>query len=255
MYHELRLPGRALCRPDGGYTTYAIDVEDFRAQLAWLQSAGLVGRTVGEVLAGSSGERAGVAITFDDGCETDLIVAAPLLRTAGCTATFYVVTGWVGRAGYLAAAQVRELADLGFEIGCHSMTHAYLNELDDRGLRVEVVEAKERLEQLLGRPVAHFSCPGGRWSRHVARLAQTAGYVSVATSRIAANGPGSDRFHLGRVPVQRGLGLPVFADVCQGRRLWLRGARSRALAAAKGLLGNGAYERIRARLLERINGY
>jgi peptidoglycan/xylan/chitin deacetylase (PgdA/CDA1 family) len=249
MYHELRLPGRAPCRSDPGYTSYVIDAEGFRAQLAWLRSAGLAGLSVGEALAGAGGERPGVVLTFDDGCETDLSAAAPLLAEAGCKATFYVVAGFVGRPGYLAPAQVRELADLGFEVGCHSLTHQYLTDVDARRLRLEVVGARDRLEQLLGKQVEHFSCPGGRWSRRLARLAQNAGYVSVATSRIAANGPGSDRFRLARVAVQRGMTLAAFAKACRGRGLWLRGARYRLLAAAKGLLGNATYERIRAHLL------
>jgi peptidoglycan/xylan/chitin deacetylase (PgdA/CDA1 family) len=249
MYHELRLPGRDLCRADPGYTSYVIDAEVFRAQLAGLQSAGFAGLSVGDALAGAGGGRPGVVLTFDDGCETDLSVAAPLLREAGCNATFYIVAGFVGRPGYLGPAQVRELANLGFEIGCHSLTHPYLTDLDAHQLRLEVVQARDRLEQLLGRPVEHFSCPGGRWSRRVARLAQHAGYVSVATSRIAANGPESDPFRLARVAVQRSLGLAAFATLCRGRGLWRRGTRYRLLAAAKGLLGNATYERIRARWL------
>jgi peptidoglycan/xylan/chitin deacetylase (PgdA/CDA1 family) len=248
MYHELRLPGRALCRPEPGYAAYVIGADDFRAQLARLRAAGLAGLRVSDALAGRS---PGVAITFDDGCETDLLAAAPLLGEFGCGATFYVVAGFVGRPVYLAAPQVRELAALGFEIGCHSMTHAYLNDLDEGGLRVEVAEAKDQLEQLTGRPVAHFSCPGGRWSRRVARVAENAGYVSVATSRVGANGPSSDRFNLARVAVQPGLGLAAFEGLCRGRRLWLRGLRYRALAAAKGLLGNGVYERLRGVALGR----
>jgi peptidoglycan/xylan/chitin deacetylase (PgdA/CDA1 family) len=249
MYHELRCPGRAVCREERGYLAYVIGVEDFRAQLERLRSAGLAGMNVSQALAATNSSRPGVAITFDDGCETDLVAAAPLLKEAGFNATFYVVTGFVGRPGYMAARQLRELVDLGFEIGCHSMTHAYLNDLDEPRLRVEVVEAKEKLEQHLGRPVDHFSCPGGRWSGQVARLAQKAGYVSVATSRTGANGPASDHFNLARIAVQRGLRLAAFENVCRRRWLWLRRTRYRVLAAAKGLLGNGVYERIRATLL------
>ena len=71
-----------------------------------------------------------VVITFDDGCETDLTVAAPLLQRANFTATFYITLGFLGRTGYLIPRQVRELSDAGFDIGCHSMTHPYLSDLE-----------------------------------------------------------------------------------------------------------------------------
>ena len=91
--------------------------------------------------------------------------AKALLAEAGFTATFYVIAGRVGGRGYLSPAQLGELRAAGFEIGCHSMTHRYLDEADDGQLRVELGEAKERLEQITGTRIVHFSCPGGRWSR------------------------------------------------------------------------------------------
>jgi len=42
------------------------------------------------------------------------------------------------------------------------MTHAYLTDLDDRGLQREIADAKAQLEEILGKTVEHFSCPGGR---------------------------------------------------------------------------------------------
>ena len=67
-----------------------------------------------------------VCITFDDGCETDLLAAAPILKEFGFGATFYITVGFLGKPGYLSEAQVRNLSALGFEIGCHSLTHPYL---------------------------------------------------------------------------------------------------------------------------------
>ena len=38
-----------------------------------------------------------MTITFDDGCETDLLVAAPILRQAGFNATFFITWGRLGK--------------------------------------------------------------------------------------------------------------------------------------------------------------
>lgn len=248
MYHEIESAGRALCDSEPGYVRYVVSETAFRHQLAQLQSAGVRGASVGQSLASEQKEPA-VVITFDDGCETDALIAAPLLSQFGFNATFYVIAGRVGLRGYLSPAQLRELSAAGFEIGCHSMTHSYLDELNDEQLRVELSEAKDRLEQIIHSRVAHFSCPGGRWSRTLARTAAEVGYESVATSRVGTNAPTTSRFNLARVAVMRDMNGQAFARTVRGEGFVVRRTRAGLLNAAKTLLGNSAYERVRARLL------
>lgn len=249
MYHELELPGRALNQHEEGYVRYVVTETDFRAQLAHLRAGGFLGLNVTEALEHSDQEPPGVAITCDDGSETDRLAAAPLLKEAGFNATFYVVAGFIGRRGYLSPAHLRELSDLGFEIGCHSMTHPYLSHLGPDPLRTEIVEPKARLEQLIGRSVDHFSCPGGRWSRRAAEVAREAGYRSVAASRPGANSRATDRFRLARVPVMRGTTIAEFDRLCRSQGLLARRARAAVLAAARGVIGHSTYERVRAAIL------
>jgi peptidoglycan/xylan/chitin deacetylase (PgdA/CDA1 family) len=249
MYHELEVPRRELCKAQNGYVRYVVKECDFRAQLLCLKAGNWGGMSVSEGLADFRAGEPGVVLTFDDGCETDLILAAPLLKELGFNATFYVVAGYVGRRGYLSEAQLRELAGLNFEIGCHSMTHPHLADLDPERLRTEVVAAKERLEQMLGRRVDHFSCPGGRWNRRVARVAAEAGYRSVSTSRIGTNSSAADPFRLSRAPVMRATSLAAFERLCSGKGLVARQAEEEVLALAKRLLGNSIYDTVRSTLL------
>jgi peptidoglycan/xylan/chitin deacetylase (PgdA/CDA1 family) len=248
MYHEIEAAGRALCDSEPGYVRYVVTETAFRHQLAQLQAAGLRGVSVSEALAAHQ-KRPAVVITFDDGSETDALIAAPQLARFGFNATFYVIAGRVGLRGYLSPAQLRELSAAGFEVGCHSMTHSYLDDLSDDQLRVELSEAKDRLEQITQSRVAHFSCPGGRWSRSLARTAAEAGYESVATSRVGTNTPATSRFNLARVAIMRDMNGDAFARVMRGEGLIARRARAGLLNAAKAILGNAAYERVRARVL------
>ena len=248
MYHEIEAAGRALCEPEPGYARYAVSEAALRHQLAHLQAVGTSGISVGQALAADSHEPA-VVITFDDGCETDALIAAPLLAEFGFKATFYVIAGRVGLRGHLSPTQLRELSAAGFEIGCHSMTHSYLDELNDEQLRVELSEAKDRLEQITHRRIAHFSCPGGRWSRSLARTAAEVGYDSIATSRVGTNTPTTSRFNLARVAIMRDMDSQAFARIIRGEGLTARRARAGLLNAAKAILGNTAYERVRARVL------
>jgi peptidoglycan/xylan/chitin deacetylase (PgdA/CDA1 family) len=249
MYHQLEPRGGALSLGAEGDRRYVVAEDAFRRQLAWLETAQLRGVDVSTALDGDAAGTA-VAITFDDGSATDLTVAAPLLAEAGFGATFYVVVGSLGARGRLSPAQVRELHGHGFEVGCHSMTHPYLTDLWGAELRTEVVESKDRLEQVLGGRVDHFSCPGGRWNPRVARLARLAGYRSVATSRIGTNPPRADHYRLKRVAILRAMGLDDFGPLCRGTLYRLR-AQQQVLDAAKVIVGNFAYERVRALLLSR----
>jgi peptidoglycan/xylan/chitin deacetylase (PgdA/CDA1 family) len=249
MYHELELPERSLCEGDPGYVRYVLKAVDFREQMAHLSAAGFRGISVGEALAETDESNPRVVVTFDDGCETDLTVAAPLLLEAGFNATFYVTVEHLGRRGYMSESQLRELSGLGFEIGSHSMTHSFLHDLATERIRAEVAGSKDKLEEITGKRIAHFSCPGGRWDKRVSRMVQEAGYDSLVTSKVGVNSPQSDHFRLARVPVMRGIGIEDFARISRGEGLGLRHAQSAVLNVAKRVLGNSVYEKIRAAVL------
>jgi peptidoglycan/xylan/chitin deacetylase (PgdA/CDA1 family) len=163
--------------------------------------------------------------------------------------TFYITTGFLGKPGYLGHSQVRELAGIGFEIGCHSITHAYLTDLSETDLHREVADAKTQLEQILGTAVDHFSCPGGRHNRRVSWAARKAGYHTVATSRIQKNSGNSDLLALGRVAVMRSTSLATFEQICEGSCLWRMQLDVQLREATKKLLGNSMYDRLRAAVL------
>lgn len=283
MYHELELPGRELCRSGPGYARYVISKSDFKDQVALLADRGFHGLNVSQASARSSSARGEaqpparteppsritpgasppivdsrvstgpeVVFTFDDGCETDLLVAAGLLGERGFGATFFLVAAWVGSRGYLSREQARALAAMkaepgGFELGCHSMTHARLSHLSTAALRTEIVDAKDRLEQITGEPVIHFSCPGGSWSPEVARVAREAGYRSVSTSRIGTHTPRSDPYRLNRVAVLRG--CRNFLQVCRGHGVGRLRLEQIARSAVRSAVGESAYDRMRGVLL------
>ena len=251
MYHELELPRRPICQDDAGYSRYVLLQSEFVAQMEFLKNNQWRGLSVAEAIAVP--EERCVAITFDDGCETDLLAAAPVLREAGFNATFFITSGKLGTAGYLSTAQLRELNGLGFEIGCHSRTHPYLTDLDEKGLQCEIWDAKTELEQIIGEKVEHFSCPGGRYDGRVVNMARRAGYQTISTSRIHANSQTTNRFALGRVAVLKGRPLSGFAAICEGSSLRRMRAQSIFRQAAKRILGNSVYGRIRARVLDGTN--
>jgi peptidoglycan/xylan/chitin deacetylase (PgdA/CDA1 family) len=247
MYHELALPGRPTCYSEPGYTRYVVPAADFRCQMERLAKEGWRGRSVTQAIE-SFGYKS-VCITFDDGCETDLISAAPVLKELGFAATSYITVEFLGKSGYMSHAQVRELQALGFEVGCHSLTHPYLTDLDDGRLREETAVAKDRLEQIAGVQVDHFSCPGGRWDARVMRAVKQANFRTMSTSRTGVNFSISDPFALTRVAILNGVSSDALLRFCQGRGLLRTQLKERARDAAKLVLGNSIYDSLRALLV------
>jgi peptidoglycan/xylan/chitin deacetylase (PgdA/CDA1 family) len=252
MYHELELAGRKLCQSEPGYVRYILPLEIFRSQMEWMKQSGFRGLSVGEALrypAERYPVEPGVCITFDDGCETDWIAAAPVLREFGFHATFYLTAGFLGTPGYLSAEQVRDLDAQGFEIGCHSMTHAYLSDLPETELKREIVDAKIRIEQILGHATEHLSCPGGRYNQRTLAMARRAGFKTVANSDFHANDSATSTDQLGRVAMLRDLSIHQFSAICHGRGLWTKRLQHQTRRSVQRLLGNHAYDRLRAILL------
>jgi peptidoglycan/xylan/chitin deacetylase (PgdA/CDA1 family) len=247
MYHELEIAGRSLCQSEPGYVRYILPLETFRRQMAWIEESGWRGLNVGEAIRHSA--EPSVCITFDDGCETDLLAAAPVLREFGFNATFYLTTAFLGTPGYLNTDQVRELDAQGFQIGCHSMTHPYLSDLPEPELKREVVDAKLQIEAIVGHPIEHFSCPGGRYDQRTLQMARHAGFTTVANSQFRANSSRTSPYELGRVAMLRDLTIEEFAATCHGRGLWQKRLQHQARRSAQRLLGNHAYDRLRAALL------
>jgi len=240
MYHELAIQGRPLCRDFRGHVPYAVPERELVDQLLQLADHGWRGVSLGESVRAGHLAQNTVAITFDDGCNTNLIAAA-LLKQAGFSATFYIISGLLGRNGYLSAGEVRELFDAGFEIGSHSMDHRYLPTLCENDLRKELLQSKDQIEQIIGSGLEHLSCPGGFWSRTVAELAKQFGYSSVATSASSVNTARTDPYRLGRVPMKSGVRAAQFGAICRGNGLFVRRAKDAILSVPKALLGPTLY--------------
>lgn len=247
MYHELGLPGREPCQREPGYTRYVVPHAEFRKQIERLVEQEWRGIGVGQAV--RSFDRKCVCITFDDGCETDLLCAAPVLKALGFGATFYITPGFLSRPGYLSETQVRQLHLLGFEVGCHSQTHPYLTDVDDERLHEETAGAKQRLEQIIGAPVEHFSCPGGRWDRRVLEAVKRAGFRTMATSRTGINEPSTDLFELTRVAVLCGMSVERVTRMSRGEGLIQSRVKESARELIRGLLGNSTYDSLRSIVL------
>lgn len=250
MYHEIESAGRPPSNQNPGYVRYVVTENEFRRQLQAMRDERLRGVSVGEALNNIKANMDSyVALTFDDGCETDLLVAAPILRDADFNATLFVIAGFVGTPGFLDRNQLLQLHKAGFEIGSHTMTHRHLTDLDDDQLRDELQVSKDRLEQMIGYPVVHLSCPNGRYNERVMHVAKQIGYQTISTSRIGRNFSQTDSPNFARFAVMRDTPIEEFFCILRGTRLLRYKGKAAILDLAKRSLGNNVYDKLRAMLL------
>jgi peptidoglycan/xylan/chitin deacetylase (PgdA/CDA1 family) len=180
MYHAI---SSAACTglPQTSSIEHAVKARDFCAQLDAIVEGGF--RTIKlDELDLPTAEPRSLLITFDDGHESDLIVAAPELACRNLHAIFFVVWSYLGRPGYLSRDQVLALRADGFEIGSHGLTHSRLTQISPAEASNELIESKRRLEDLLQEPLAGFALPGGHYNDAVLEAAWAAGYRRVMTS-------------------------------------------------------------------------
>ena len=116
-----------------------------------------------------------LAVTFDDGERNVLEHAFPVLSELGIPGTVFVPVGAVGRPGLLDWDELACLADAGWEIGSHSLSHACLTHLDDDALDDELRSSREAIENRLGRPCRSIAYPYGAVRRACPRCRCTRG--------------------------------------------------------------------------------
>lgn len=144
-------------------------------------------RRVGEL------PRKSVVITFDD-AEESVAVAASILAGVGWPATVFVVTDftdgdrrlrWPGLDDGLRGMmwpKLRELCEMGWEVGSHTCSHPLLTALDDESAGIELANSRERIIGELGSCEA-LAYPYGLANARIAAAAETAGYLAACTCR------------------------------------------------------------------------
>lgn len=121
------------------------------------------------------------ALTFDDGYASVYTHALPIISALNIQATVFVTSDWVNEGrdqrrlknGHpiLNWDQLNEMSKRGFSIGCHTLSHPDLRELDSSGIRHELADAKAVLEDRLQVPVTGFAYPGGNYNQQIVSIA------------------------------------------------------------------------------------
>jgi peptidoglycan/xylan/chitin deacetylase (PgdA/CDA1 family) len=194
---------------------------DFTAQMKWAHDHGWHAVTLADLRDALAGRRQlapkSMVLTFDDGYADFHSAAMPVLQADGFVAVSYVVTGLVGKPGFMTWDDILDADRHGIILGSHTIRHLDLTRLRTDSARLEVGGSKAQLEAKLGHAVADFCYPSGRHNRTVEDLVRTAGYLDATTTVFGAAESSSDAMRWPRLRVQGGDSLTAFAAELEGR--------------------------------------
>ena len=222
----------------------AVTPASFEQQVRYLLGRGFAAAPAHDTLVA----RRRFHVTFDDAF-CNIGGALETLAALQATATVFVVASFAdegrpfdaGRVGRLPRTpeldaerktmtweELRAVADRGFEIGSHTVTHPHLTELGDDELGEELRRSREQIEDEIGRPCRYLAYPFGDYDARVARATEAAGYdaaFALASPRRPLN-----RFAVPRVGLYR-------IDGPRRAALKLSGLGREAIAARGALSG------------------
>jgi peptidoglycan/xylan/chitin deacetylase (PgdA/CDA1 family) len=209
--------------PDTGPAAAGLTVsqEQFDTEMDYLAAEGYHPVTIAQLYAAITGgarlPSRPVVITFDDGGSDNYGVAYPILRDHGFSATFFVITGYVGGRACMTWGQLREMQAAGMDIEAHTVSHPDLRAIGSTALAAELELSREKLANELGAGALFLSYPYGRYDEKVIAAARAAGYLAAVTT----HHPGRlvspiSTFVWQRTRVSPGLSLTGFAHMVEG---------------------------------------
>ncbi len=123
-------------------------------------------------------------LTFDDGYR-DLMPIKDYLPALGIRPIVFVLArpeqanrGELSTLQpFLSNTEILSLHEAGWDIGCHSATHADFATLNKDQIEAEISEAKQILERELNIPIKYFAYPKGKYNPELSEAVRRAGFV------------------------------------------------------------------------------
>lgn len=138
----------------------------------------------------------GVCLTFDDCYLSTMTEGMEVLQEEAVTASFYAVSNLVGQSSTWDGTLARPLADwdllrqaeaAGFEIGCHTASHARLGDLELENQKSEIIDCTLRMKAE-GLDPKSFCLPYGSFNHQTAEAISSCGYkVGLALNKRSAS--------------------------------------------------------------------
>ncbi|MBS4175116.1 polysaccharide deacetylase family protein [Bacillus sp. FJAT-49736] len=159
-----------------------------------------------------------IFITLDDGYKNNLNAFKTFqkLKTEQFrpTATFFVISDFIGRSNRLSKSDLKMLADTGIvSVQSHTATHPDLTKVSD--YHDELAGSKEKIEGITGKEVIALSYPYGSYNVKV--IEETKKYykfgITTIPEKYSEKGLKNELYFLPRIYIKYSTTLDEFADI------------------------------------------
>ncbi len=143
-----------------------------------------------------------VVIHFDDGYDDNYTNAYPILKRHRFPAMVFLVSGSVGKPGFLNWNQIKEMEAGRFMAGSHTHHHVHLPDVPYSVAKDEILTSKAIIEARLGHPILYFVYPSGGFTEEIKGLVEDAGYKAAGTTNRGRDRLNRDLFELNRIRIK-----------------------------------------------------
>ncbi|HVW66149.1 MAG TPA: polysaccharide deacetylase family protein [Candidatus Peribacteraceae bacterium] len=195
MYHYIRpMPGPRDKLGQG----LTVTPETFAKQLDILQRKGY--QTISfETLAdtGSVLPPKPIIISFDDGYQDAYDAAFPALLKHHFTATFFIISGFVGKPNFATWDELRNMSGSGMDIEAHTVSHLNLSSLSHAQQEHEIKDSIAAIDDALHIHVLALAYPAGRYNADSMKICREAGMKFAVTTHL---GVATDKYNTMELP-------------------------------------------------------
>ncbi len=199
----------------GGGGKYVLSPAKFEQQMKFLKTHGYKTTLARDIVLKHTRVNPAktVILTFDDGTEDHYTTVFPILQKYGFNGVFFIITKYIGAPGNLTASQIKEMSLSGMEIGSHTYSHPFLDELTDDQIRFQLKKSRDDLQNIIECPVTSLAPPGGWFDERTVEISRELGYKAVFGCEIGVN-------DLSKSPlVYRRIEIPGNADLAEFGKL------------------------------------
>ncbi len=213
MYHRVTWPIPA----SANGREFTVAPAKFDAELNWLQHHGFhpISQTILLRALADNGKLPPkpIVITVDDGYVDGVhdILDGLVTPTRHWPATFFIITGRIGKGHFLSWPDLHLLEAAGMDIGSHTVFHTPLAQLTPSQLRFELTQSRATLTAGLGHPIYWFAYPYGSVDAAAQAAVAKAGYLLAYTTVPGTWLSISERVALPRIEIRGTETLAQFA--------------------------------------------
>lgn len=209
-YHEIL---RDQLREGGDKSSpFAIRAVDFLKQMDCIQQKNIPVVSLADWKQKKVNSPLSIALTFDDGHQSDYEIVCPKLMEYNYSASFFPILSAFGMDKRMNWQQIEEMARNGFLIGSHGVNHINLLQLDEATCLSELKKSKVQMENQIHQEVSLFSLPYGMYNSRILNQISEVGYAAALSTRVKIN-TDNDAFLMHRVNIKQRTSLQEFEDL------------------------------------------